>query len=59
MSPRALLRAARDEAAKLARLTREDAEQLAAVFWQVASRQARDARDELRRSLAARAGRPR
>ncbi|HEY1540440.1 MAG TPA: hypothetical protein VGF63_13635 [Solirubrobacteraceae bacterium] len=46
------LRRARDRAAKLARMTREDSEQLAAVFLQVATFQARDALGALRRRLA-------
>jgi hypothetical protein len=52
-----LLRAGRDGALKVGRMTREDGEQLVAVFWQVASLQARDALGGARRRLAARAGR--
>jgi hypothetical protein len=37
-----LLRTARDGAARRARMTGEDAVQLADVFWQVARRQAKD-----------------
>ena len=37
----------------LGRMTREDATELAAVFVQVSSRQARDALSELERRLAA------
>jgi hypothetical protein len=43
------LRGARDGAAKLARMTREDSEQLAAVFLHVATLQARDALGALSR----------
>jgi hypothetical protein len=43
MSPRDLPRGVRARAAYLARITAEDATELAAVFWQVARRQARDA----------------
>ena len=38
-------------------MTREDAEQLTAVFWQVASRQARDTLTSARRCAGATAGR--
>ena len=43
MSPGDLLRRARGDAAKYARMTAEDAVELGAVFWQVARRQATDA----------------
>ena len=49
MNVGALLGKGRD----LARMTREDAEQLTAVFLQVASRQARDAAVSARERLAA------
>ncbi len=48
-----LLRSARGHAARYGQRTREDALELTAVFWQVASRQARDAGA----GLASRAGR--
>jgi hypothetical protein len=44
------LRRARDGAAKLARMTREDSEQLAAVFAHVAGLQVRDTLTALRRA---------
>ncbi|MEA2192758.1 MAG: hypothetical protein QOI73_2879 [Solirubrobacteraceae bacterium] len=40
-----------DVVGRYARMTREDAEQLIAVFWQVASRQARDVRESLANRL--------
>ena len=55
MNPAELLR----KAARVGRMTREDAEQLTAVFLQVASRQARDTAGGLGRRLAGLAKRPR
>ncbi len=43
MIGRELLRDTLDQAVKIGRMTREDTEQLASVFMQVAGRQARDA----------------
>ena len=59
MSPRELLRSGRDQALRIGRMTREDAEQLTSVFLQVASRQCKDAVVAARRRLAARAARRR
>ena len=53
------LRLGRDRVRRIARMTREDAEQLLAVFWQVASLQASDALRTLQRRRAARAKRSR
>ena len=52
-----LLRSGRDGALKVGRMTRQDGEQLIAVFLQVASLQVRDALGGARRRLAARARR--
>ena len=49
-----ILRSGGDRARRIARMTREDAEQLTAVFLQVASLQATDALRALQRRLVAR-----
>ena len=59
MSLPPVLHSSGDRVRRIARMTREDAEQLLAVFWRVASLQASDALRALQRRLAARAKRSR